>query len=94
MSSALKDVGSIAQPTKDKWISCPSHFFIFLLSLCTVNSLIKGITLKIRMLCFVITNSVILNLVYVFGSCFRTVAVILVSDFSSQYVGCSKQKWA
>ena len=31
-------------------------------------SLIKGITLKIRMLCFVLINSVILNLLYVWDS--------------------------
>ena len=43
-------------------------------------SLIKGITPKIRMLGFVLINSVILN-VYVFGSWFRTQAVVLVSDF-------------
>ena len=34
---------------------------------------------KIRMSCFVLINSVLLNL-YVLGSCIRTLAVILVSD--------------
>ena len=40
----------------------------------------KGIIVKICTLCFVLINSIVLNL-YVFGSCFRTLAVILVSHF-------------
>ena len=43
-------------------------------------SLKKGITPAIYMLCFVIITSVLLNL---FGSCFRTLAVTLISDFFS-----------
>ena len=35
---------------------------------CNFCSLIKGITPKIRMLCFVLINSVLLNSLYVFGS--------------------------
>ena len=49
------------------------------------HSLIKGITPKIRMLWFVLINSVLLNLLcqcLVLGSCFRTLAASLsVSDF-------------
>ena len=43
-------------------------------------NLIKGITLKICMLYFVLINSVLFYF-YVFGSCFRILAVILVSFF-------------
>ena len=43
-------------------------------------SLIKEITPKIRMLCFVLINCVLLNF-FMFGSCFRTIAVILISEF-------------
>ena len=69
------------------------------MSLC---SLIKGIVPKIRMLCFVLINSFILNLLYAFGSYFRTLAVILVADFFdliflvvwlSFYVGCTITDW-
>ena len=46
-------------------------------------SLTKGITLKICWFCLVLINSVLLNLLkfYLFGSCFRILSVILVSDF-------------
>ena len=47
-------------------------------------SLIKGITRKIRKLCIVLINSVLLNRFHVFGSCFTTLAIILVSEFVQQ----------
>ena len=40
----------------------------------------SGITPQIRVICFVLINSVLLNRL-LFPSCFRTLAVILVSDF-------------
>ena len=43
-------------------------------------SFIKGITLKICILYFVLINSILFNF-YVFWSCFRMLAIILVSDF-------------
>ena len=60
----------------------------------------KGIIPKTRMLCFFLINIVILNLLcvwiepskaffstcYIFGSCFRTQAVILVSRFFLNYL--------
>ena len=66
-----------------------SPFNFCFMSFC---SLIKGITPKIRVLCFVLINSVLLNLlcvwiiVYVFGSCFRTVVIILASYFIIIYL--------
>ena len=49
--------------------------------------LIKGDYLpEIRMLCFVLINNVLLNLLPGFSSCFRTIAVILVLDFFSTEV--------
>ena len=42
----------------------------------------KGITPKIRMLCFVLTA--LFETFQAFGSCFRTPAVIFVSDFCEQ----------
>ena len=52
------------------------------------RSFLKGITLKICMLCFVLINN-IFQTFYVFVSCFRMLAVILVSDFSIQLQLCS-----
>ena len=53
----------------DKWISFPSHFIVIFHHLIVVQasfcSWIKGITLKICMLCFVLINSIILNLLCV-----------------------------
>ena len=60
---------------------------LHLLCVWIIYSLIKGITPKILMLCFVLINS-LFGKFSVFGSCFRTLAVILVSDF------CSKQNKA
>ena len=66
---------STTHPHKNKWINIPSHFcnlffFSFPFNRLTVVevsfcSLIKGITPKIRMLCFVLINSVILNVLCV-----------------------------
>ena len=65
----------IAQPKKDKWVSFLSHFSPFFHRLIVVKvsfcSLIKGITPKIGMLCFVLINSVILNLLCVWIYNFR-----------------------
>ena len=50
----------MVQPKTDMCLSSPSHFSTFncYVSFC---SLIKGITPKIRMLCFVLINRVLLN---------------------------------
>ena len=56
---------NIAPPKTDEWLSSPSHFDRFSSFSCSFCSLIKGITLKVRMLCFVLINSVLLNLVCV-----------------------------
>ena len=48
-----------------------------------IGTVSKAVTPKIRVYYFVLINSVLFfSTVYVFGSCFRTLAVILVSDFS------------
>ena len=44
-------------------------------------SLIMGITPKICMVCFILINKCSFEPFYVFGSCFRMLAVVLVSDF-------------
>ena len=59
---------NLVQPKIDQWLSSPSHFSSFFtvtvvqMSFC---SLIKGITPKVRTLCFVVVNSVRLNLLCV-----------------------------
>ena len=55
----------IAQPKRDTCLSSPSHFSSFNRCFSVVCSLIKGISPKICMLCFVLMNSVILNLLCV-----------------------------
>ena len=52
------------------------------------SSLIKGNTPTTCMLCFVLINTF-----YVFGSCFRTLAVILDSDFSTQCLSKWNKRW-
>ena len=58
----------IAQPRKDKWINCPSQFSSFplveLLFKCRFVAWWRGL---IRMLCFVLINSIILNLLCVWS---------------------------
>ena len=75
---------NVAQPKPDKWFSFSLNFFIvfdrlavFYVLFC---SLTKGITPREKKwVCFDLINNVLLNLLL--GSCFTTLAVVLVSDF-------------
>ena len=73
---------------KKRWRAKPLISFCLVQCLeecCRFCSLIKGITPKIRMLSFVLRA--FFWTFHVFGSCFRTLAVILVSD-------CCQKKWS
>ena len=56
---------SVAQPKADKRLSSTSHFSLFNNVLGLFCSLTKGITPKICMFCFVLINSILLNLLCV-----------------------------
>ena len=58
-----------AQPKTDKWFSFPSHFSSFNCCLSVVLQLDEGdYPENLRRMCFVLINSVLLNLLYMFGS--------------------------
>ena len=81
MISSTGHENNIAQPIADKCPSSTSHFFHCLTVVyVSFSSLIKGITPKIRMLCFVLINSVKKKTFCVFGSC-----VWVYSAFANVY---------
>ena len=65
----------------DKWFNFPLHFSSLLTISLSFCSLTKGITPKILLVLSCPNKQRSFEPFYVFGSCFRTLAVILVPDF-------------